>query len=219
MKFSTLLGLALIASSASANAVTVSFFDSTQTAEVVASGITSDTISSNGYLFTYTLDKLFTGGTGSVIGRPIRVNWPDGVEAQAVTTGPVTGKAQITLSRIDGAVFDIEGFGAKLLGNTWATGAAIEVMPLVNGEDAFNDPFMFDASGSYGMNFLYSPTATSMLQGYDTYKFTLFVDYAMTSITLVDASVASVPVPATFWLLGSGLIGLACTQRKRSTRA
>jgi hypothetical protein len=35
----------------------------------VAAGVTWDTISSNGHLFTYTRDKLFTGGTGT---DPIR---------------------------------------------------------------------------------------------------------------------------------------------------
>ncbi len=212
MKSSALLGLALLAS-ASANAVTVNFFDSSQLAVLVDSGVTSDTISSNGYLFTYTQDKLFTGGTGTIIGRTSAVNWPEGVSAQAVTEGPVISKPQITLSRVDGNSFDIQGFSSQLLANTWGTGGAIEVMPLLNGEDGLPDPVMFDASGSYGMGFAYSPAATALLHGYDSYKFTLFVDFAITSITLVDASITPVPAPAAIWLFGSGLIGLASMQR------
>jgi hypothetical protein len=108
------------------------FFDSSQIATDVASGVTGDKISSEGYLFTYTRDKLFTGGGSDPIGRPVRVAWPDGVEAQAVTTPPPgvnDYKARIVLQRVDGGVFDLTAFTARLLGNTWATGAAIEIMP------------------------------------------------------------------------------------------
>lgn len=220
MKSSALLGLALLAS-ASANAVTVNFFDATQIAVSVDSGVTSDTISSNGYLFTYTQDTLFTGGTGgtgTIIGRTSAVTWPDGVAAQAVTEGPVIVKPQITLSRVDGAVFDILGFSSQLLANTWGTGGTIEVMPLLKGEDGLPDPVMFNASGSYGNTFIYSPAATALLHDYDSYKITLFVDFAITQITLVDASIAPVPAPGAAWLLGSGLIGLASTQRRGKRR-
>lgn len=145
---------------ARANAVTVDFFDDSQVATPVAAGVTWDTISSNGYLFTYTRDKLFTGGIGpDPIGRPVRIPWPLGVESQAVTTPPpgVTDyKARIRLQRVDGDVFDLISFTAKLLANTAATGASIEIMPLVDGEDAFDDPLYFDASGYYGGTFSYN---------------------------------------------------------------
>jgi hypothetical protein len=188
-----------------AQAATTVFFDSSQVATPVASGVTSDTISSNGYLFTYTRDKLFTGGLGGgPIGRDERISWPDGVEAQAVTTPPPGGtdyKARITLQRIDGEVFDLTAFSFTLLGNTFATGASLEIMPLLNGEDGFNDPLYFDASGSYGMSFSYDESSspihlgnTSPLKGFDTYKIGLFVDYAMTALTLVD-SAAPTPLP------------------------
>ena len=74
-------------------AVTV-FFDAAQTTNLVLSGTTSDTISSEGYLFTFTRDKLFTGGVGltNPIGRMVRVPWPSGLEAQAVTAGPARKK-------------------------------------------------------------------------------------------------------------------------------
>ncbi len=179
------------------NAMTTVFFDSTQVATDIASGVTADTISSNGYLFTYTRDKLFTGGTGTVIGRPVRVPWPEGVEAQAVTTPPagVTDyKARIILQRVDGDLFDLTAFTARLLANTAATGAAIEIMPMLHGEDGFNDPLYFDASGYYGSTFSYdtSPNylgSTALLTGFDAYDITLFVDYALTALTLEGASV------------------------------
>jgi len=181
-----------------ANAATTVFFDSSQIATMVASGITSDTISSNGYLFTYTRDKLFTGGTGQPIGRPVRVPWPDGVEAQAVTTPPpgqTDYKARITIQRVDGSVFDLTAFTAQLLANTWGAGGSIEIMPLVNGEDAFNDPLFFDATGSYSQTFSYdtSPNpwgSTALLTGFDTYKIDLYVDFALVGLTLESASIA-----------------------------
>ena len=132
------------------NAEATVFFDPCQVATLVNSGVTSDTVSSRGYLFTYTRDKLFTGGTGQPIGRPVRVPWPDGVEAQAVTTPPpgVTDyKARITIQRVDGGVFDLPAFTAQLLANTAGAGGSIEIMPVLNGEDAFADPLYFDATG------------------------------------------------------------------------
>jgi hypothetical protein len=104
-----------------ATAATTVFFGESQVATLEAEGVTWDTISSRGYEFTSTRDKLFTGGTGHVIGRQVRVPWPDGVEAQAVTTPPpgVTDhKARITLARVDGDQFDLTAFTAKLLANT-----------------------------------------------------------------------------------------------------
>lgn len=180
-----------------ARAETTDFFSPCQTASLVTSGVTFDTVSSRGYLFTYTRDKLFTGGTGHVIGRSVRIPWPDGVEAQAVTTPPpgVTDyKARITIQRVDGAVFDLTSFTAKLLANTGGAGGAIEIMPLVNGEDAFNDPLYFDATGFYGQTFSYdtSPNpwgSTALLTGYDTYKVALYVDFAFIALSL-DSAVA-----------------------------
>lgn len=175
-------------------AVTV-FFDPSQTATLVDSGVTSDTISSSGYLFFCTRDKLFTGGTGEPIGRSLRVDWPEGVEAQAVTTPPpgVTDhKARMTLQRVDGAVFDLTSFTVKILASTSGAGAALEIMPLVNGEDAFADPIAFDVTGYYGQTFSYdtSPNpfgSTALLVGYDTYKLALYVDFALVALTLQSA--------------------------------
>ena len=194
-------------------AATTVFFSPSQVAEEVSSGVTSDTISSNGYLFTYTRDKLFTGGTGQIIGRQVRVPWPDGVEAQAVTTPPpgVTDhKARITLQRVDGDIFDLTAFTARLLANTAGAGGAIEIMPLLNGEDGFNDPIQFDVSGYYGQSFSYdeSPNpwgSTALLKGFDTYRIALYVDFAFTALTLRGAPIV-VPIPGD--LDGDGFVGI-----------
>ncbi len=168
-------------------AVTTVFFDHSQTTNLVSSGTTSDTISSEGYLFTVTRDKLFTGGIGltNPIGRYLRVHWPDGLEAQAVTAGPNPSRARIDLKREDGQLFAIQSFTAKLLANTAGAGGSWEIMPMLNGEDGVSDPFMYDATGIAGNQFTYQ---TPELSGFDAYKMTLYVDFAVMSLTLVDAS-------------------------------
>lgn len=168
-------------------AVTNVFFNAGQTTNFVASGVTSDTLSSAGYLFTCTRDKLFTGGVGltNPIGRMVRVAWPVGLEAQAVTSGPSPGKAQMVIKRQDGQPFAITSFTAKLLANTAGAGGSIEVMPLLNGEDGLPNPLALDATGIAGNQFTYS---TPRLTGFDTYKISLYVDYAVMSLTVVDAS-------------------------------
>ena len=222
MSFSIAVSLCVLVCTPAEAEVTI-FFDSSQVATSVSSGTTSDTISSNGYLFTYTRDKLFTGGVGMTepIGRAERVSWPDGVEAQAVTVPPpgVTDyKARITLSRVDGDVFDLTALTFKLLGNTAATGASLEIMPVLNGEDGFNDPIYFDASGYYGNSFSYDESSspsylgnTTQLKGFDTYKIGLFVDYAVTGLTLEGGVI---PEPASTLLLLVGLGGML-VRRKR----
>lgn len=163
------------------------FYDVTQSTNLVAIASTSDTWGSEGYEFRLTRDKLFTGGVGltNPVGRAVRVAWPAGMEAQAVTTGPARGGAQIQLRRSDGQSFDLDNFAIKLLGNTAGAGAAIEVMPRLHGEDGLPDPAAFDVSGYYGQVFTFSPTG---LRGFDEYLFTLYVDFALTSLTVIDAS-------------------------------
>jgi hypothetical protein len=215
----TLILSGLIIGANVASAVTTTFFEPTQIATLVSSGVNSDTISSDGYLFTYTRDKLFTGGVGMTepIGRPVRVNWPEGIEAQAITVGPNMGKARITIQRVDGEVFDFEAFTAKLLANTGGAGGSFEVVPLLNGEEVFNNPIVFNASGNAGNVFSYdsSPNplgSTAVLTGYDTYKIDLYVDFAIIGLTLIDSSV---PEPSTLGLLASGAVVLF-TSRRRS---
>ncbi|MBI3784014.1 MAG: hypothetical protein HY270_11500 [Deltaproteobacteria bacterium] len=182
----------LMLSCAAVQATTTTFFNPSQVATLVSSGITSDTISSEGYVFTYTLDKLFTGGVGLTvpIGRPVLVPWPTGVEAQAVTTGPTLSGATITITRADGTPFDIAAFTAKLLANTAATGAAFEIMPSLNGNDAFNNPLYFDATGYAGNSFPYGPPSTAQLVGYDKYTISLFCDFALTALTFQSPGAA-----------------------------
>lgn len=170
---------------------TASWFHACQVATPVSSGVTSDTIQHQGYLFTYTRDKLFTGGTGQPIGRSVRVPWPSGIEAQAVTTPPpgVTDHhARLTIQRVDGQVFDFTSFSFKLLANTAGAGAAIEIMPVLQGEDGLGDPVALDATGYYGMVFSYGPSSTALLRGFDAYKVSLYVDFALIELRLESPS-------------------------------
>jgi hypothetical protein len=185
--------LVCLLSHACAGGTTV-FFDPSQVATLVTTGTTSDTISSEGYLFTYTRDKLFTGGVGltNPVGRAVRIPWPDGVEAQYVTSGPNPGKAKITLRRVDGSVFDLTAFTAHLLANAGA-GRAIEIVPLLNGEEPLSNPLYFDVSGNYGNEFSYDTTpnylgTTAALTNYDAYVINLTLDYALTALTLESAA-------------------------------
>jgi hypothetical protein len=185
--------------SGTAQAVTNIFFNGSQTATNVASGATSDTISSSGYLFTYSLDKWWyptiSLGPGTPTGRPQSITWPNGVGAQTLTAGPsglltTQVPATITVKRIDGKPFDLASFTAKILGNTAGAGASFEIMPVLNGIDGFADPLMFDATGIAGNTFSYS---TPTLTGFDTYNISLWMDFGLTGLTLVDASLPEPP--------------------------
>jgi len=67
--------VAVLSDPSAAQTVTAVFFDRSQTTNLVASGTTSDTIRSEGYLFTFTRDEPFTGGMGlsNPIGRAVRI--------------------------------------------------------------------------------------------------------------------------------------------------
>jgi hypothetical protein len=191
-------------------AATTTFFSPDQVAVQTATGTTSDTISSEGYLFTYTRDKLFTGGVGltNPIGRSVRIPWPQGVEAQAVTAGPAPGSARITLGRVDGAVFDLRAIRFRLLANTAGAGASLEIMPTRDGEDTLADPVALLATGFYGSEFSYDTTpnvwgSTAALTNADTYKITLYVDFAVTGLTLEDASPTVNHAPTDLALAGT----------------
>ena len=123
-----------------------------------------------------------------MIGRPVRISWPDGLEAQYVTT--ITNKARITVRRVDGGVFDLTAFTVKLLANARA-GRAIEIIPFLNGEEGLEDPLYFDVSGNYGNVFHYDTTpnylgTTAALTNYDACVISLTLDYALLSITLIS---------------------------------
>lgn len=178
-----------------AEAVTNLFFNASQTASVMSSGTNATTLRSGDYLFTYSVDGYWAVCSGcNPTGRFFSVFWPMGVQAQAITAGPLVGKgANITIQRADGKLFDLRAFTGKLLANTAGTGAAFEVMPQLNGEDALNDSLMFDASGYGGQSFPHTPN----LAGYDTYKFHLFVDWALTALTFIDTNTAPPTPPNT----------------------
>lgn len=169
------------------SAVETVFFDAAQMTNIVASGATSDTIRTEDYLFTVTRDKLFTGGIGltNPIGRYIRVPWPTGLEAQAVTAGPSHSSARIDIKRADGQLFSISSLTFELLANTAGAGASIEIMPLLGGEDGLPNPLALDATGYATQHFSYQ---TPQLHDFDAYKITLYVDFALTSLVTQDAA-------------------------------
>lgn len=189
-KFAATALLALALSDACA--VTNVFFNVAQTATMVSSNINLVTFTSGDYQFTYTADGYWSSYQGGPpTGRFFSVFWPNGVQAQAITAGPLVGKgADITIKRIDGKLFDLWAFTGKLLANTAGTGGAFEIMPLLDGEDALNDPVMFDCSGYGGQSFPHTPR----LAGYDTYKIHLWVEWALTALTLVDTNSVVPPV-------------------------
>ena len=179
-------------------AATMTFFDPSQNATLITEGATWDKIRSNGYYFTYTRDKLFTGGGPNPIGRYVRIPWPEGVEAQAVTAGPNPGKAKITIERVDGNIFDFTSFTAKLLANTAGAGGTWEVVPFLNGQEVLPNPVTFDATGYYGSTFSYNTSpnpwgSTAQLTGYDKYSIDLYVDFALIGLTFEGAPIPGPP--------------------------
>lgn len=217
-------GLLLAACGAAPAAVRV-FFDGAQSYTLVSSATNADTIESEGYLFSYTLDKLFTGGVGMTepIGRTSQVSWPAGLHAQAITTGPDTGVgANLTVRRVDGAVFDIHALTFQLWANTAGAGGTLEIMPQINGEDLYNDPVMFGASGFYSQSFSYVDgggyqASTSALKGADTYKMHLYVDWALRSLTLDGPEVpppTTAPEPTRALLLLLGVVAVLLRRSK-----
>lgn len=178
-----------------AMAVTNTFFNALQTATVVSTNMTATTIRSRGYLFTSTVDgwwSPFVGGAPT--GRFQSVLWPNGIDAQTLTAGPsgppaTQGAATITIRRVDGKPFELRSFTGKLLGNTAGAGASFELMPQLNGNDAFADPLMYDATGYGGQSFTYTP----MLSGYDTYILSLWMDYGLMQLTVAEDSVVEPP--------------------------
>ncbi len=166
---------------------TTIYFNASQTMTVTASNMTAVTINSGGFLFTYSQDGYFTGGVGltNPVGRYFSVVWPNGVQAQAYTAGLLSGSgANITIKRTDGKLFDLQSFTGKILLNTAGAGGAFEIMPQLNGNDAFADPMMYDCTGYWGQSFSYTPAFT----GYDTYKIHMWGDFALTALTLTDTN-------------------------------
>ncbi len=193
-----------------AKAVTTDFFNTTQTMTVVSSSINSITIQSGAYRFTYSVDGYWSPSPGGApTGRFFSVLWPNGVQAQAITSGPLIGKgANISIKRVDGQPFSLNSFTGKILLNTAGAGAAFEIMPLIDGEDAFNDPLQYDCTGYGNQSFSYTPALAS----YDSYKIHMWGDFALTALRLIDASA---PVTSTISSgvapVGAGTLGGAGT--------
>ena len=181
----------LVASSA--RAVTNIFFNASQPSTLIVSNVNAVTIQSGDYRFTYSADGYWSSGGGTPTGRFFSVFWPDGVQAQAITAGPLLGTgANITLKRADGKPFDVQAFTGKILLNTAGAGGAFEIMPLLNGNDAFPNPLQYNCSGYAGQSFSYTPA----LAGYDTYKIHMWGDFALTALTLIDTNPPVPPAPS-----------------------
>ena len=192
-----------------AQAVTNVFFNASQTATVTGTNMTSTTIRSLDYLFTYSVDGWWSSYAGGPpTGRFQSVFWPDGIDAQAITAGPTVGAgANITIKRVDGKLFDFRSFTGRILLNTAGAGGAFELMPQLNGQDAFANPLQYDCSGYAGMSFSYTPALAS----YDTYVIHMWGDYALTALTLVDTNPIVVAptntITASISPVGAGSVG------------
>ena len=201
----------ILGCSRSARATTNLFFNAAQTMTVTASNMTAVTINSEGYLFTYSQDGYFTGGLGGgPIGRFFSVVWPNGVQAQASTAGPLVGNgANITIRRADGKRFDLQSFTGKILLNTAGAGGAFEITPQLNGNDAPGSPFQYDCSGYAGMSFPY----TTSLISHDAYIIHMWGDFALTALTLTDtnpivpSSGITNTIAASAYPVGAGSVG------------
>jgi hypothetical protein len=185
--------IGLLAATSPAWAVTTNFFNATQTATLVTSNINAITIQSGDYRFTYSADGYWSSGGGPPTGRFFSIFWPNGVQAQAITAGPLLGTgANITLKRADGKLFDLRAFTGKILMNTAGAGGAFEIMPLLDGNDGLPDPLQFDCTGYAGQSFPHTPA----LAGYDTYKIHMWGDFALTALTLIDTNPPVPPAPS-----------------------
>jgi hypothetical protein len=194
-KISIAIILILLCQTGNLKAVTTTLFNPEQAIQLTTEGTGSDTYTTEGYIITVTRDKLFTGGVG-MNGRNPVVVWPAGLQAQGGITGTKpSGKANLSIKRADGQPFAITAFSMKLLASTTGAGASLEVMPLIQGEDGLTDPVQFDATGYYGFSQSFNTAAQFAGHNYDSYKFTLYVDFAITGITLVDAGAAPVQAP------------------------
>lgn len=93
-------------------------------------------------------------------------------------------------------------------------GRAIEIVPFLNGQEPLNDPLVFDvSSGYYGSTHSFDTTtpayigSTAALTNYDAYAIGLTLDYALVSLTLLDASIP--PPMLDVLLIDAGIIELS----------
>src|SRR5580765_6917979 len=115
-RFSVLMTVcACLAGAPATQAATNVFFTGSQTSTLVVSNINAVTIQSGDYRFTYSADGYWSSGGGTPTGRFFSIVWPNGVQAQAITSGPLLGNgANITLKRADGKRFDLLSFTGRI---------------------------------------------------------------------------------------------------------
>jgi hypothetical protein len=146
-------------------------FDTSANDELVTTGTTSDTIQQR-RIFVHRHEGQIVhrwNWLTNPIGGTFVFNGPIGLEAQAVTVGPNPSGARVTIKRQDGEPFDLSSFSFNCWPIPRERGIA-EVMPMLNGEDAFPDPFIYDATGYAADDFTNS---TQQLSGFDSYKMSL----------------------------------------------
>jgi len=149
-----------------------------------------------------------------------------------VTTGvskPVIGPGILDLNSINVS----GGAGALRIGltDTGFTGYYPSYQARFGGTSSgsVNLNFLYDALNSeFGGNSFFNPTAVTgafsnfgagAVTASSPYSLTIFADIVHTAagqLTSFDAEVAPVPLPATIWLIGSGIAGLAFTTRRKT---
>jgi hypothetical protein len=138
------------------------------------SGSYSNLLTSNGYRFTYSQNKVITSVNNAV--------WPTGLHLQELTSGSV-GPAKATIARIDKKPFSIVSFSATLLCSVVGESASFKWVPRLLGEDLLNDEVLYSTNG-YGTGTTLTFNSLSLLTGGDSYSVTFPCDVVLNSITV-----------------------------------
>jgi hypothetical protein len=165
---------ALLTSSSSVSTGSVVFFSSDQSYTLDTSGTYSNLLTSNGYRFTYSQNKVITSVNN--------VEWPTGLHLQALTSGSV-GPAKATIARTDKKPFSIPSFSVTLLCNAVGGSASFKWVPKLLGEDLLNDEVIYSTNG-YGTGTKFTFDTLNSLSGGDSYSVTFPCDVVLNSITV-----------------------------------